>query len=104
MRRERRQALFNALFVTDICKHLVENTDFGPVVCRDRNSCHRHENKKSACLKRYRLTARIRTRDDKRIITVSDLDIDGNYAFLRDQRVSCSLKIDPAFGIKLRAE
>ena len=104
MRRERGKALFDALLISDIRKYPVENTDFRSAVSRYRKTCHRHEDKKSARLERYGLTARIRACNDQGIVAVADTYVDRYDAVLGDQGVSCALQSYSAVRVKICAE
>ena len=89
MRRKGRKRLLDALLVTDIGKHRIENTDFGALGARDMKPRLRHQRHKPESLKRNRLASGVGTCDYHGVIAPAELDRDRNHLFLIDKRVSC---------------
>ena len=88
MCREGGKRLLDALLVPNIHKDLGEDPHLGLFLSRELKPCLCHKGKKTQCLQRDGLTARIRPRDHQRIKIAAKRDIDRNDPILIDQRVT----------------
>ena len=81
MRGKCAQTLLNALFVADVGKNVLKHRDFRALLRGDMQARKRHNRQKSDCFKRYRFTARVRTRDNQRVEIFSKINIGCNHLF-----------------------
>jgi len=85
MRRERRKALGDALFVSDICIHGVEEGHFAAFGGGQMQPGLGHGREESAGLERHGLAARVGARDDERRKILSHPKRDGHDLLFVDQ-------------------
>ena len=81
VRREGGQALFDRLFVTDICENFLKNRKLGALGSRDKKSGLSHELEKTYGLQANGLTAGVGTRDDQHVEILTEINSCGNNLF-----------------------
>ena len=103
MRGERRQILFDALFVPDIREDIVEDCQTGFFHRRDMQTCLSHEGEQSECLQGYGLTTGIRTCDNEQGVCLTKPDIDRYNRVLLQQWMASLPDVDDAVGVEDRS-
>ena len=88
MRRERRQALLDALLVADVRHDLVEHGQAAAVGGGNVQTALRHHGEQAHGLERDRLAAGVRAGDDKGVKVRAERHVDGHDGVLRDERMS----------------
>ena len=85
--REGRKALLDALFIADIHKEFVKDTNLASFIRRDEEAALCHCAKQTSCFQSDRLTAGIGAGDDKGIIFFTKSNIDRNAFLGVDERM-----------------
>ena len=100
--RERRKALFNALFVPDISKNIVEYCQFGIVKGRDMQTRLPHQGKQTQCFQGNCFTTRIGACDQQCGKLFPQINICRHHCLRIQQRMSAFMDIDIPLCIKYR--
>ena len=87
-RRERGQALLDALLVTDIGVNMLKQADFRLFIRRNMQAACRHERQQAERFERNRLAAGVRTGDDEGVVIVADGDVNRHRLVLIQQRMT----------------
>ena len=81
MRRECRQALFDALLIAYIHIQFIKHTDNAVFACRYHHTAHCHKHKQACGFERNRLTAGVRTGHDQQAEILAEPYVDRNDLF-----------------------
>ena len=90
-----RQALFDALLITDVNEIFVKN---GRRCCShapgDQEPVLRHRVEQAGCFQRYGLAAGVRAGDDEGVIVAAQLNVHRHDLFLVDERVAGLIQLE----------
>ena len=92
--RERREGLFDALFVADIGEYFIKHADGGGVLCRDMKTRLRHEGQQTERFERNCLTAGVRTGDNEHFVILPERNRNRHDGLRVEQRMTCAVKFD----------
>ena len=94
VRGERAQALLNALFIANIGKYLIKNSQLGMVKRRDMQPSLPHKRKQPQRFQRNSFAARIWTGNQKCCKILTQINVNRHNCFRVQDRVPCFLDID----------
>ena len=91
---EGRQALFDALLITDVHKVLVKMADDAALMRRDQEPILRHRVEQAGCFQRYGLAAGVGAGDNEGVIVAAQLNVHRHDLFLVDERVAGLVQLE----------
>ena len=94
------ETLFNALLISDICKDIVKDAEFGTFKGRDMKSGLSHQGKESNRFQRNRLATGVWSGDDQKTEIISQTDGDRDYFFRIQKGMTTFFDADPALVIE----
>ena len=102
VRRERGQALLDALLIADVRHDLVEHGQTAAVRGGDVQAALRHHGEQAHGLERDGLAAGVGAGDDERIVIFPQRNVDGHDRVLRDERMARASERHTPFGERRR--
>ena len=93
---EGRQALFDALLITDVNEIFVKMADNAALMRRDQEPVLGHRVEKARCFERYGLAAGVGAGDNEGVILAAQLNVHRHDLFLVDERVAGLVQLEVA--------
>ena len=91
---EGRQALFDALLITDVNEIFVKMADNAALMRRDQEPVLRHRVEQAGCFQRYGLAAGVGAGDNEGVIVAAQLNVHRHDLFLVDERVAGLVQLE----------